>query len=93
MSIFGGPAWTRIVEADGNPGQWYLHLFDAEQPDLNWSNREIRDDFLKTHAGADGKAYAGNENGLLTVLAAGREAKKLGEIDFGGSARADSQKQ
>jgi outer membrane protein assembly factor BamB len=32
---------------------------------------------------ADGKVYAGNENGLLTVLAAGREAKKLTEIDFG----------
>jgi outer membrane protein assembly factor BamB len=31
---------------------------------------------------ADGKVYLGNENGLLTVLAAGREAKKLGEIDF-----------
>lgn len=32
---------------------------------------------------ADGKVYAGNENGVLTVLAAGREVKKLGEIDFG----------
>jgi outer membrane protein assembly factor BamB len=32
---------------------------------------------------ADGKVYAGNENGILTVLAAGRELKKLGEIDFG----------
>lgn len=31
---------------------------------------------------ADGKVYVGNENGILTVLAAGREPKKLGEIDF-----------
>ena len=28
-SVFGGPAWTRVIEADGTPGQWYLHLFDT----------------------------------------------------------------
>ncbi|WP_253875594.1 alpha-amylase family glycosyl hydrolase, partial [Mycobacterium asiaticum] len=28
-SVFGGPAWTRVIEPDGNPGQWYLHLFDT----------------------------------------------------------------
>ena len=48
VSIFGGPAWTRITEPDGNLGQWYLHLFDAEQPDLNWENREVYDDLEKT---------------------------------------------
>ena len=42
-SLFGGPAWTRVPD-----GQWYLHLFAAEQPDLNWDNREVRDDFLNT---------------------------------------------
>jgi alpha-glucosidase len=42
-SMFGGPAWARVPD-----GQWYLHLFAAEQPDLNWDNREVRDDFLKT---------------------------------------------
>ncbi|MBT2537000.1 alpha-amylase family glycosyl hydrolase [Arthrobacter sp. ISL-69] len=47
-SVFGGPAWERITEPDGTPGQWYLHIFAKEQPDLNWANREIRDDFLKT---------------------------------------------
>ena len=31
---------------------------------------------------ADGKVYVGNENGTLTVLAAGREMKKLAEVDF-----------
>ncbi|TDO35213.1 alpha-glucosidase [Kribbella sp. VKM Ac-2527] len=35
-SIFGGSAWERIVEPDGTPGQWYLHTFAPEQPDLNW---------------------------------------------------------
>jgi alpha-glucosidase len=48
VSIFGGPAWSRIDEADGNPGQWYLHLFDAEQPDLNWDNPEVFEDLEKT---------------------------------------------
>jgi alpha-glucosidase len=48
QSIFNGPAWTRIVEADGMPGQWYLHLFDSSQPDLNWDNQDIVEDFEKT---------------------------------------------
>ncbi len=29
-------------------GQWYCHLFAREQPDLNWNNRDVRDDFLTT---------------------------------------------
>ncbi|GAA3757761.1 glycoside hydrolase family 13 protein [Salinactinospora qingdaonensis] len=44
-SIFGGPAWTRLKRPDGTPEEWYLHLFDAEQPDLNWNNPEVRDEF------------------------------------------------
>ncbi|SFA78810.1 alpha-glucosidase [Amycolatopsis marina] len=44
-SVFGGPAWTRVTEPDGKPGQWYLHLFDAAQPDLNWENSEVRGEF------------------------------------------------
>lgn len=48
VSVFGGPAWTRVVEPDGTAGQWYLHLFDAEQPDLNWENPEVFDDLAKT---------------------------------------------
>ncbi|GAA1166401.1 glycoside hydrolase family 13 protein [Nesterenkonia sandarakina] len=47
-SIFGGPAWTRITEPDGTPGQWFLHSFAKEQPDLNWHNREVHEDFLRT---------------------------------------------
>src|SRR5690625_6878191 len=41
-SVFGGRAWTRVTEADGSPGQWYLHLFDSSQPDFNWENPEVR---------------------------------------------------
>ncbi len=47
-SIFGGPGWTRIEEADGTLGQWYLHIFTPEQPDLNWNNPEVFDDLAKT---------------------------------------------
>ncbi|WP_353988584.1 glycoside hydrolase family 13 protein [Ruicaihuangia caeni] len=44
-SVFGGPAWTRVIEADGEPGQWYLHLFDTSQPDFDWSNPAVRELF------------------------------------------------
>lgn len=44
-SVFGGPAWTRISEADGQPGQWYLHLFDSSQPDFDWTNPWVREQF------------------------------------------------
>ncbi len=42
VSQFGGPAWTRVTETDGRPGQWYLHLYTPGQPDLNWENPEVR---------------------------------------------------
>lgn len=45
LSLFGGPAWTRITNDDGMPGQWYLHLFDSSQPDLNWANSEVQSAF------------------------------------------------
>jgi alpha-glucosidase len=35
-SVFGGPAWTRVDDGD-----WYLHLFDTSQPDLDWRNPEV----------------------------------------------------
>ncbi|MFE3878793.1 glycoside hydrolase family 13 protein [Kitasatospora sp. NPDC059146] len=44
-SIFGGPAWTRTEDPDGTPGDWYLHLFAPEQPDFNWENPAVADEF------------------------------------------------
>ena len=39
-SVFGGPAWKRVPD-----GQWYLHLFTAQQPDLDWQNPDVRAEF------------------------------------------------
>ncbi len=43
-SFFGGPAWTR----DKTTGQYYLHQFTKEQPELNWRNPELRATMLDT---------------------------------------------
>lgn len=41
-SVFGGPAWTRVPD-----GQWYLHLFAPDQPDLNWGDAGVREEFQR----------------------------------------------
>ena len=43
VSVFGGSAWERVAD-----GQWYLHNFAIEQPDLNWDHPEVRADFVRT---------------------------------------------
>jgi alpha-glucosidase len=42
VSPFAGETWTRTTNPDGTPGQWYLHLFTPEQPDLNWNHPDVR---------------------------------------------------
>ncbi len=54
VSVFGGPAWTRVAD-----GQWYLHIFTPEQPDLNWENPDVPAEFERIiefwlHRGVDG---------------------------------------
>jgi len=44
QSVFGGPAWSY----DERSGQYWLHLFAPEQPDVNWRNPEVRADAEKT---------------------------------------------
>jgi len=39
-SVFGGPAWRRVPD-----GEWYLHLFAPEQPDLDWTDPQVREEF------------------------------------------------
>ncbi|MDQ1576006.1 MAG: alpha-glucosidase [Microbacteriaceae bacterium] len=50
VSNFSGDTWTRTTQPDGTPGEWYLHLFTPEQPDLNWEHPDVRrehEDILK----------------------------------------------
>ena len=42
-SVFGGPAWTRVPD-----GEWYLHLFDPGQPDLDWTDLDVWADLEQT---------------------------------------------
>ncbi|GGR28082.1 alpha-glucosidase [Agromyces mediolanus] len=42
VSEFTGEPWTRTTNPDGTPGDWYLHLFTPEQPDLNWNHPDVR---------------------------------------------------
>ena len=44
-SHFGPTGWTRTTNPDGTPGQWYCHLFDSSQPDLNWENPAVQEAF------------------------------------------------
>ncbi|WP_369224126.1 glycoside hydrolase family 13 protein [Streptomyces sp. R39] len=39
-SCFGGPAWTRLPDGD-----WYLHLYAPEQPDLDWRHPDVHTEF------------------------------------------------
>ncbi|SFF99968.1 oligo-1,6-glucosidase [Halopelagius inordinatus] len=42
-SFFGGSAWTY----DEETGEWYLHLFDERQPDLNWQSETLREEIYE----------------------------------------------
>ena len=44
-SLFGGEGWSRLQRPDGTPEQWYLHLFDTHQPDLDWNTEAVREGF------------------------------------------------
>jgi len=46
-SVFGGSMWTRTTNPDGTPGQWYLHIFDSSQPDFDWEQEEVREEFRR----------------------------------------------
>ncbi|WP_328872690.1 glycoside hydrolase family 13 protein [Streptomyces sp. NBC_00287] len=43
QSVFGGSAWQRVPD-----GQWYLHMFAPQQPDLNWAHPDVRAGFRTT---------------------------------------------
>ncbi len=84
ISCFGGPAWARVIEADGRPGQWYMHMFAPEQPDLNWKSEAVLsafDQILKFwfDQGVDGLR--------IDAAPALGKADGLPDADYGGDLR------
>jgi alpha-glucosidase len=80
FSLFGGSGWTRVPNPDGTPGQYYFHLFDATQPDFNWRNPAVQEEFETTlrfwlDAGAGG----------FRIDVAHAMFKKEGLPDWGGA--------
>ena len=75
QSFFGGPAWAR--EPDG---QWYLHLFDKAQPDVNWKNPDIHEEFKKTQRFWSDHGTDGFRIDVAHGLAKDLESKPLEEL-------------
>jgi alpha-glucosidase len=48
ISHFAPSAWSHESTQGGKGNQWYCHLFAPEQPDFNWDNTEVEEEFLKT---------------------------------------------
>lgn len=99
-SVFGGSAWTRTDNPDGSDeggsdGQWYLHLFDSTQPDLNWDNPQVRTEFADVlrywlDAGADG-FRVDVANGLIKEAGLPDHAGQVRMIAGPGDARANGE--
>ncbi len=74
---FGGLMWTQVPD-----GQWYLHIHAAEQPDLNWENEEVREDFLKTLRFWADRGVAGFRVDVAHLLAKDLPAELPGEAEL-----------
>ncbi|WP_417221343.1 glycoside hydrolase family 13 protein [Arthrobacter sp.] len=81
QSHFGGPAWTRTTDADGSPGQWYLHLFDSSQPDFNWDSPAVHAEFERVLCFWLDRGVAGFRVDVAHAL-----VKEPGLPDWGGTA-------
>jgi len=82
-SVFGGPAWTRLAD-----GEWYLHLFAPEQPDLNWTHPDVAAEFADVlrfwlDRGVDG-LRVDVAHGLIKTFGA-PDPVEGGVTDFGGA--------
>ena len=63
-SFFGGPAWT----LDEGTGQYYLHLFDPKQPDLNWENPAMRSRIWRMMRGWLDRGIAGFRMDVIDLI-------------------------
>ena len=76
-SCFSGSAW----EYDEKSGQYYLHLFTREQPDLNWANPAVRDGIFKMMAWWCDKGIDGFRMDVIGMI--GKENYNDGPVDPG----------
>jgi alpha-glucosidase len=89
-SVFGGGAWTRLDD-----GEWYLHLFDTTQPDLDWRNPEVPamfEDVLRfwLDRGVDG-FRVDVAHGLFKVKSLRDQRGVTGRLDGGGDLPSDKE--
>lgn len=66
-SKFGGSAWQYVPEMD----EYYLHLFDVSQPDLNWENEEVRKEVQKVIRFWMGKGVKGFRFDVINLISKG----------------------
>lgn len=76
MSLFGGPAWEQVED-----GQWYLHIFAKEQPDLNWKNHDVHEEFKNIFRFWSDHGTDGFRIDVAHGLAKDLDSKPLSELD------------
>lgn len=77
-SKFGGNAWEYVEAFD----EYYLHLFDVSQPDLNWDNEEVRKEMQKIILFWMGKGVKGFRFDVVNLI-----SKEAFEDDYEGDGR------
>lgn len=75
-SLFGGPAWEQVKD-----GEWYLHIFAKEQPDLNWNNPEVHEEFKDIFRFWSDHGTDGFRIDVAHGLAKDLESRPLAELD------------
>ena len=76
-SVFGGPAWTQVDD-----GQWYLHLFDSTQPDLDWRNPEVPEMFEDVLDGPAVRGWFPRAERRRDTLDSGKQQGSIGSQHF-----------
>jgi alpha-glucosidase len=84
-SSFGGETWTRTKNPDGTPGEWYLHLFTPEQPDLNWNHPDVRREHEEILRFWFDRGVAGIRIDSATMPVKDPSLPELDELDGAGS--------
>ncbi len=80
-SVFGGPGWLQVPD-----GQWFLHMFAPEQPDLDWENPEVVEDFHTTLRFWLDRGVDGFRIDVANALKKDQTFPDLGPIDQGDAA-------